>query len=64
MGFTICTNQIHLPINVREGLKLVSQMALMKWNTTSVWNIPTGKTGHFSDVPLLPVFFSLCQALR
>ena len=38
-------------------------MALMKWNTTSVSNIPTGKTGHFSDVPLLPVFFSLCQAL-
>ena len=24
MGFTICTNQIHLPINGREGLKLVS----------------------------------------
>ena len=30
---------------------------MMKWNTTSVWNIKTGNTGHFSDVPLLPVFF-------
>ena len=26
--FTICTNQFHLPENGREGLKLVSKMAL------------------------------------
>ena len=29
----ICTNQFHLPKNSREGLKLVSKMALKKWNT-------------------------------
>ena len=34
--FTICTNQFHLPENGREGLKLVSNMALKKWNTISV----------------------------
>ena len=30
---TICTNQSHLPENSREGLKLVSKIALKKWNT-------------------------------
>ena len=34
MAFTIYTNQSHLPKNDREGLKLVSKMALKKWNTT------------------------------
>ena len=33
IAFTICTNQFHLPKNSREGLKLVSKMALKKWNT-------------------------------
>ena len=30
---TISTNQFHLPKNGREGLKLVSRMALKKWTT-------------------------------
>ena len=30
---TIRTNQFHLPKNGREGLKLVSRMALKKWTT-------------------------------
>ena len=34
MAFTISTNQSHLPKNDREGLKLVSKMALKNWNTT------------------------------
>ena len=29
----ICTNWLHLPKNSREGRKLVSNMALKKWNT-------------------------------
>ena len=29
IAFTICTNQFYLPENDREGLKLVSKMALM-----------------------------------
>ena len=33
IAFTICTNQFHLPENGREGLKLISKMALKKWNT-------------------------------
>ena len=33
IAFTICTNQFPLPKNSREGLKLVSKMALKKWNT-------------------------------
>ena len=58
IAFTICTNQFHLPENGREGLKLVSKMALKKWNTNlrleySIWKNKT----TFSDVPLLPEFF-------
>ena len=33
IAFIICTNRFHLPKNRREGLKLVSKIALMKWNT-------------------------------
>ena len=33
IAFTICTNQFHFPKNGREGLKLVSNLALRKWNT-------------------------------
>ena len=54
MAFTICTNQFHFPKNRRKGLKLVSTMALKKWNTNfpfehSDW---TNKT-TFPNVPLL-----------
>ena len=31
--FTLYTDQFHLPKKDREGLKLVSEMALKKWNT-------------------------------
>ena len=42
IAFTICTNQFHLLEKDDEGLKLVSKMALKKWNTYflleySVW---------------------------
>ena len=30
---TICTNKFHLPENNLEGLKLVSKMALKKWDS-------------------------------
>ena len=43
--FTICTNQFHLLENGREGLKLVSNMALKKWNTDFCWDIQSGKSG-------------------
>ena len=33
IAFTVCINQFHFPKNDREGLKLVSNMALRKWNT-------------------------------
>ena len=32
IAFTICTNQFHLPRKECKGLKLVSKMALEKWN--------------------------------
>ena len=32
IAFTICTNQFHLPKKECKGLKLVSKMALEKWN--------------------------------
>ena len=43
--FTTCTNQFHLPKNGREGLKLVSNIALKKWNTNFCWDIQSGKSG-------------------
>ena len=33
IAFTLCTNQFYLLENDREGLKLVSKMALKKWNS-------------------------------
>ena len=36
IAFTICTNHFHSPINDRKSLKLVSKMALKKWDT--VWS--------------------------
>ena len=35
--FTICTNQFLWPKNGGKGLKLVSKMALKKWNSTFCW---------------------------
>ena len=56
--FTICTNQFHLPENGREGLKLVSNMALKKWNTNFCRGYSIRKIRTiFSDVPLLLEIF-------
>ena len=33
IAFTICTNQVYLPINDGESLKLISKMALKNWDT-------------------------------
>ena len=44
IAFTICTNHFHSPINDRKSLKLVSKMALKKWDT--VWSNLTWKTGE------------------
>ena len=58
IAFTICTDQFHLTENGREGLKLVSKMALRKWNTNFryAYFIRKNRT-TFSDVPLLPEIF-------
>ena len=51
-----CTNQFQLPKNGRKGLKLVSKMALKKWNTNFRLSARKNRT-TFSDVPLLsPIF--------
>ena len=54
IAFTICTNQFHVPENGWQGLKLVSKMALKKWNTNFLleYSIRKNRT-TFSDVPLL-----------
>ena len=58
IAFTICTNQFHLPKNDREGLKLVSKMALKKWDTNFRLEYSVRKTTTtFSDVPSLPEIF-------
>ena len=59
IAFTICTNQFYLPKNDREGLKLVSKIALKKWNTNLrlEYSVPKNRT-TFSDVPLLPEIFA------
>ena len=51
-----CTNQFQLPKNGREGLKLVSKMAVKKWNTNFRSSVRKNRT-TFSDVPLLPDIF-------
>ena len=45
IAFTICTDQFHLTENGREGLKLVSKMALRKWNTNFRLEYFVRKTG-------------------
>ena len=40
MAFIICTNQFHFPKTDRASLKLVSKMALKKWNTNSCLKHP------------------------
>ena len=54
----ISTNQFHLPKNGREGLNMVSNMAMKKWNTTfrREHSVRRNRT-TFSDVPLLPNVF-------
>jgi len=42
--FTICTNQFLWPKNGHKGLKLVSKMALKKWNSTFWWELSVRKT--------------------
>ena len=58
IAFTICTKQIHLPENGREGLKLVLNMTLKKWITSFrlEYSIRKNRT-TFSHVPLLPEIF-------
>ena len=53
----ICKNQLYLPKNGLEGLKLVSKIALRKWNMNFrlEHSIQKNRT-TFSDVPLLPEF--------
>ena len=55
-----CTYQFHLPENDREGLMLVSKMALKKWNANFCLQYFVRKNRtSFSDVPLLPEIFPL-----
>ena len=55
IAFAICTNQFHLPENDREVLKLVSKMALKKWNTNFCLEYSVRKNRTTcSDVLLLP----------
>ena len=56
IAFKICTNQFNLPKN--EALKLVSKVALKKWNTNFrlEYSIRKNRT-TFSDVPLFPRIF-------
>ena len=58
IAFTIRTDQFHLTENGREGLKLVSKMALRKWKTNFrlEYFVRKNRTA-FSDVPLLPEIF-------
>ena len=53
-AFTICANQLHLPKNDREGLKLFLKMALNKCNTNFrlEYSVRKNRT-TFSNVPLL-----------
>ena len=56
--FTICTNQIHLPENDREGLKPVLKLTLKKWNTNFRLEYSARKNKTtFSDVSLLLQIF-------
>ena len=58
IAFTICTNQFRLTENGREGVKLVSKMALKKRNTNFrlEYSIRKKRT-TISDLPLLPEIF-------
>ena len=49
IGLTICTNQFHLPKNGCKSLKLVSNMALEKWNKN--FHSPANRT-TFSDISI------------
>ena len=58
IAFIICANQLHLPKNDREGLKLFLKMALNKCNTNFrlEYSVRKNRT-TFSDVPLLQEIF-------
>ena len=56
--FDICRNQFHLPQNGGKGLKLVSKMALKKWNMNFCLEYSTWKNRTtFSHVLWLPEIF-------
>ena len=58
IAYTICTNQFHLPKNGGRSLKLVSKMALKKWNKNfhSTANRTTFSDISFSNpLPFYPV---------
>ena len=51
--FTLYTKQFHLPKKEREGLKLVSKMALKKWNTDFLFIQPKSKMSGLNFRQLL-----------
>jgi len=54
IAFTICTNQVYLPKNDSEGLKLILKMAFKKRNTNFRLEHSVRKNrSTFPDVPLL-----------
>jgi len=56
--FTICTNDFHLLKHDSEGVKLVSKLALKKWNINFVLEYFVRHKGKsISDVPLLLEIF-------
>ena len=58
IAFTICTNEFHLPKNGREGVKLLSEITLEKWNTNFrlEYSVRKSRTTVL-DNPLLPSIF-------
>ena len=65
IAFAICTNQFHLPENDCEGLKLVSKMALKKWNTNFRLEHSERKNRTtFLEVPLLPEIFHWNDSIK
>ena len=65
IAFTICTNQFYLPENDREGLKLVSKIALEKWKANFCLEYSVRKNSAiFSDVPLLPGIFRWNEQIK
>ena len=58
IAFNICTRQSHLTEDGREGLKLVSKIALKKWNTNFRLEYSDRENRTtFSEILLLPESF-------